>query len=130
MYQTNNAYNQYRTTAIQTASPGKLLLMLYDGLLLSLRQAADAIKTGKTAEAHRFLVKSQDIIDELIITLNMDYEISHNLIQLYDFWKDQLVQANIKKDVRLINDMTGLVGELREAWAAIIEPVQADAAAR
>lgn len=130
MFVTNNAYNQYRTTSIQTASPGKLLLMLYDGLVLSLRQAEEAIKAEKPAEAHRFLVKSQDIIDELIISLNMDYEISHNLLQLYDFWKDQLIQANIQKDVQMINIVKGLAGELRETWAAIIEPVQADAVVR
>lgn len=126
----NNAYNLYRTTAVQTASPGKLLLMLYDGLILSLKQAKEAIGAQKPAEAHRYLVKSQDIIDELIVTLNMDYEISTNLYQLYDFWKYQLIQANMKKDAALIDTVLPMVIELRETWSAVVESTRGEMAAK
>lgn len=125
-----NAYNQYRTTAIQTASPGRLLIMLYDGLLLSLKQAKEAIDAKNSGESHRYLVKAQDIVDELMISLNMDYEISHHLYQLYDFWKYQLVQANIKKDHQTIDSVLGLVAEMRETWASVVNPVQSEAAGK
>ncbi len=112
-----NAYNQYKTTSVQTADPGKLLLMLYDGLLLSLRKGKQAVEAGKLKEAHQNLIKAQDIVSELMSTLKMEYEISQNLFQLYDYWKRRLVEANVKKDTQIIDEVLSLVRELRAVWA-------------
>jgi flagellar protein FliS len=112
-----NAYNQYRTTAISTASPEKLLLMLYDGLTLSLKQAKLEIDRGDVQAIHNSLIKGQNIISELICTLNSDYEISANLSQLYDYMKWRLIAANLKKDSAIIDEVLGLVSELRSVWA-------------
>ncbi len=121
MYSTGvNAYNQYRTTAVQTARPGKLLLMLYDGLILSLKQARQCIEQGILSEAHHHLIKAQEIITELMCTLNMDYEISANLYQLYDYFKRRLIQANIRKDARVIDEVLSFVTELRDTWESVI----------
>jgi len=116
-----HAYNQYRTTAVQTARPGKLLLMLYDGLILSLKQARQCIEQGNHSEAHHCLIKAQDIITELMCTLNMDYEISASLYQLYDYFKARLIQANIRKDAQVIDEVQSFVTELRDTWASVIE---------
>lgn len=112
-----NAYNQYKTTSIQTADPGKLLLMLYDGLILFLKKGKQAIEANNLGEAHQYFINAQDIITELMSELKMDYEISQNLFQIYGYWKGRLVEANIKKDVKIIDEVLPLVKELRDTWA-------------
>lgn len=116
-----NAYDQYRVTAVQTASPGKLLLMLYDGLILALRQAKQALEKKDAAEAHRCLVKGQDIFSELMSTLNMDYEISGYLYKIYDYLKQRLIEANVRKEAGIIDEVLAFVTDLRNTWASIIE---------
>lgn len=116
-----NPYNQYRMTSVQTASPGKLLLMLYDDLVVGLKQAKQAIKEKRMGQAHTSLIHSQDILTELINTLNMDYEISENLYTLYDYQKQLLIQANIKKDAEIVEQMLDSVCDLRQTWAQAVE---------
>lgn len=121
------AYDQYRTLSVQTAGPGKLLMMLYDGLVLFLKQAGKAIASGQPQEAHNFLIKAQDIVTELSCTLNMDYEISKNLFQLYAYLKRRLVEANLKKDEQIVEEALSLATELRDTWAQVVEPEQTGA---
>lgn len=116
-----NPYNQYRATAVQTARPGKLLLMLYDGLVLSLKQAKQCIEEGVASEAHHHLIKAQEIVTELMCTLNMDYEIAHNLYQLYDYFKSRLIQANISKNAGIVEEVLSFVKELRDAWEEVVK---------
>jgi flagellar protein FliS len=131
MYSTGmKAYDQYRELAVQTANPGKLLLMLYDGLVLFLKQAGNAIESGSSQDAHNFLLKAQDIISELICTLNMDYEVSKNLFQLYDYLKRRLVEANLKKDKQIVEEVLSLATELRDTWAQVVEPTRAEVSSR
>ncbi len=112
-----NPYDQYRKTSVSTASPGKLLMMLYDGLMVFLKQAKQAVQDEKLEEAHTNLVKSQDILSELMGTLNMEIPLSENLYKLYDFQKEQLVKANMEKDPELIAQVIETVDELRQTWA-------------
>lgn len=112
----SNAYNQYKTTSIQTASPEKLLLMLYEGLLRFLGQALESLEARDYPEVNRLLKRSQDIIGELMATLNLDYEISHRLWALYDYFLQRLIEANVKKEPQPILEVRGLVSELQEAW--------------
>ena len=116
-----NPYNQYRMTSVQTANPEKLLLMLYDGLVVCLKQAKQAIEERKMDQAHTSLIKSQDIITELMNTLNMDYDISENLYKLYDYQRQQLIEANIKKDAEIIEQVLNFVSDLRQTWAQAVE---------
>ena len=116
-----NPYNQYRMTSVQTANPEKLLLMLYDGLVVCLKQTKQAIEERKMDQAHTSLIKSQDIITELMNTLNMDYDISENLYKLYDYQRQQLIEANIKKDAEIIEQVLNFVSDLRQTWAQAVE---------
>ncbi len=116
-----NPYNQYRMTSVQTANPEKLLLMLYDGLVVCLKQAKQAIEERKMDQAHTSLIKSQDIITELMNTLNMDYDISENLYKLYDYQRQQLIEANNKKDAEIIEQVLNFVSDLRQTWAQAVE---------
>ena len=116
-----NPYNQYRMTSVQTANPEKLLLMLYDGLVVCLKQAKQAVEEKKMDQAHTSLIQGQDIITELMNTLNMDYDISEGLYKLYDYQRQQLIEANIKKDAEIIDQVLTFTSDLRQTWAQAVE---------
>ncbi len=109
-------YANYRNSAVETASPGKLLLMLYNGAIRNLDRAVRAIADNDLESAHTMLVKTQDIIIEFMCTLNMDYEIAEKLLGLYEYMHQQLIKANINKDVEIIKEVQGFLVELRDVW--------------
>lgn len=115
------AYNNYKRATVETSSPGKLLLMLYDGAIKNIGEAKKAIAEKDINTAHQKLIKTQDIILELISSLNMDYEISNSLFSLYEYVHHQLVQANLKKDAVILDEVTGILTELRNTWAEAIK---------
>ncbi len=110
-------YDQYRKTTVETLSPAKLLLMLYDGALNSLRNAQKAIEEKDISQAHNQLIKAQDIIAELMATLNMEVPISRQLYALYDYIQRRLIEANINKDIAIIDEAYQFISELRDAFA-------------
>lgn len=110
------AYQQYRNSVVETASPGRLLLMLYDAAIRNLDTAHRAIEDQNTSQANDCLLKAQDILLELMSTLDMEYEIAKQLLSLYDFMYRQLIEANVKKDVELVDGVHGFLVELRDTW--------------
>lgn len=111
-----NVYNKYRNNVIMTASPQELTLMLYDGALKFCRQAIMAIEEDKIKEAHDYIVRVEDIIEEFQATLDKKYEISSNLELLYDYIYRRLVEANIQKDKDILEEVYGLIKEFRDTW--------------
>lgn len=109
---------------VQTASPGELTLMLYNGCIRALKQALAGIEAKDVASKHQHIIKAQNILEELQSTLNMDYEISSNLYSLYDFMQNQLIQANLHMDVEAVRTCIGLMNELRDAWAEAVKQVK------
>lgn len=106
---------------VETASQGRLIIMLYDGALKNLRNAQHCIQNKDINGAHRMLMKTQDIIRELNITLNMNAgEISQNLRNLYLYMLQLLVEANVTKDNKKVEEVIELLTTLKEAWDAII----------
>ncbi|UUZ91211.1 flagellar export chaperone FliS [Paenibacillus sp. P25] len=120
----NPAHNKYMTTQINTAHPGDLTLMLYNGCLKFMKQAVDNIGQKNYESKNENLKKAMDIIDELVITLNMNYEISHNLYALYQFMRSKLITGNMKMDTDSINDVIRLMTELRDTWAQALKQVK------
>ncbi|KPU44678.1 flagellar protein FliS [Oxobacter pfennigii] len=114
--QTSNAYQVYRDNEVLMASRGKLLVMLYEGAMKFLRYAQLSIDDKNYEEANKYFQKTQDIISELMVTLNMDFEVSKGLYSLYDYMKYRLVQANIKKDKEMIDEVYKMLSELKETW--------------
>ncbi|HMU75060.1 MAG TPA: flagellar export chaperone FliS [Elusimicrobiota bacterium] len=114
----NSAQKAYRCSDIETASPAKLVLALYDGALSALRRALADIGARRWAEAHRQIVKTQDILGELAGTLDFKSggEVAPNLFRLYDFMITHLVRANLTKDPALIEQVAALLGPLRDGW--------------
>ncbi len=119
------AYEQYRQMQIQTAKPEQLLLMLYDGAINFLKKARIAIEEKKIEEAHTSLIRAQDILTELMSSLNMDVgEIAMNLFRLYEYMHHRLVEANVNKDVKPVDEVLGLLQGLREAWEEAIKKLK------
>ena len=117
-----NPYDKYKQTEINTANQGKLIVMLYDGAIKFLNIALENITQPKTYDiANTNILKSQDIITELMLSVNLNEnsEIAHNLFNLYMYFKKRLLEANIKKDPGIINEVLRLLKELRDAWDKI-----------
>ncbi len=116
----------YRANAILTASPGQLVLMLYDGALKSLALARDAFE--RTDDPKRIetintqLLKAQAIISELQNGLNLEVggEFARTMHRLYDYHNRRLLEANIRKQVEPVIEVERLVRELRDAWAQML----------
>ena len=120
-----NPLRSYKETQIKTATPGKLILMLYDGAIRHLNQALQDMN-----EEHRryesisnCLIKAQDIIAELMISLDFERggEIAKSLFGLYVFMNRRLLDANIKKDRTSVEEVKNLLSELRSAWAEVAD---------
>ncbi|MDR9507290.1 flagellar export chaperone FliS [Brevibacillus agri] len=108
--------NAYLRNSIDTAQPAQLLIMLYDGAIKFAKLTIEAIKENKIAEAHNYNLRVQNIIEELMSTLNHDYEISKQLHSLYEFYLHLLITANMTKDIAPIQEFLAQFTELRNSW--------------
>ncbi|MDR3348874.1 MAG: flagellar export chaperone FliS [Acidaminococcales bacterium] len=106
----------YKQQQILTATPEKLILMLYNGCLKFMNSAAAAIGDKDIQAAHNACVKAQDIVSELMSVLNMDYPISKDLYRLYEYANHQLLQANLKKDAQYIANAKVVITNIRDGW--------------
>jgi flagellar protein FliS len=113
----SNPYQQYRQNTVNTSTPQELTLMLYNGLLKFLKLAQQGIEEKNIEKANNNIIKSQDIIIEFMSTLDMQYEISNGLYMLYDYMNRRLLEANIKKDKLIVEEVIGYAEELRDTWA-------------
>ncbi|QPQ37264.1 flagellar export chaperone FliS [Lysinibacillus sp. JNUCC-52] len=114
------AQNAYKQNSVTTASPGELTLMLYNGCLKFLNKAKLAIQDKNIQDKNTNLIKAQTIISELMATLNMDIEVSKNMLALYEYMNRRLVEANIQNDISIIEEVEGLVTEFRDTWKEVI----------
>ncbi len=114
------AQNAYKQNSVTTASPGELTLMLYNGCLKFLNKAKLAIQEKNIQDKNTNLIKAQAIISELMATLNMDIEVSKNMLALYEYMNRRLVEANIQNDISIIEEVEGLVTEFRDTWKEVI----------
>jgi flagellar secretion chaperone FliS len=111
-----NANEVYQNNQVTTAKPEELTLMLYNGCLRFLRQAQLAIEKKDLPKAHTFIIKTQDIVTELMVTLNMEFEISHSLLSLYEYMKRKLIEANLSKDIEILTEVQDMLLELKNTW--------------
>lgn len=123
----------YRSNAVLTASPGQLVLMLYDGALRAMAIAREACERPET-DVRRYeiintqLLKAQNIIAELQDTLNPDAgdgQFAHEMQRLYDYYQRKLVEANMRKDPGPIRQVERLLGEVRDAWSEMLRSQEA-----
>ncbi|MEO7414864.1 MAG: flagellar export chaperone FliS [Opitutaceae bacterium] len=121
----------YRANAVLTASPGQLVLMLYDGALKALGLAQQAFsepapEPRRIENINRHLLKAQAIITELQSGLNMDAggEFALTMNRLYEYHNSRLFEANLRKEIAPIIEVERLLRELRDAWSEMLNQNQ------
>lgn len=117
----NNPYAAYQQNSVTTASPGEVTLMLYNGCLKFIKQANLAIEKKQIEDKNTSIQKAQKIIKELMLTLNMDLEISKNLSVMYEYINHRLTEANVKNDESILKEVEGLVVEFRDTWKQVVQ---------
>jgi flagellar secretion chaperone FliS len=111
----------YRQQSILTATPGQLVVMLYDGCLRFLHQAAHAMRGGDMAGSNARLIRAEAIIDELHATLDLEQGgvVASRLQGIYVFCNRHLLEARSAQEPEMIEKVSELLAELRDAWAQI-----------
>lgn len=115
----SNAYSAYRNNTVLTSSPQELTLMLYNGAIKFCMQGKQAIKEKNIQEAHRLIMRAQDIIKELQITLDHKYPIAEELDRMYDFILYQLMEANMAKNPEHLDIAADFIREIRNTWVQV-----------
>lgn len=90
--------------------------MLYNGAIKFIHLAMQGIDERNIEKSHNAIIRTTDIITELNVTLNMNYEISKQLRALYDFINSHLIEANMKKDRKKLEEALEITTTLRDAW--------------
>lgn len=112
-----NAYNVYKNNSVNYASKDQLLLMLVDGAVKFAKIGRQAIIDKDVKKAHTNLMKTQEIFIELMVSLDMEQaEWTKDLMQIYTFIKDKLIEANMKKKVEIMDEILPLIEEVRDLW--------------
>jgi flagellar secretion chaperone FliS len=134
-----NPWKSYQQVATQTAPPGQLVLMLYEGAIRFLERAVGGFNLEDPAEFNQTIsnniLRAQDIIFELNVTLNIQDggELAMTLRQLYDYMGRQLTEANLRKAIEPLQEVVKRMTVLRDAWAQMLinqgQPAEVPAAA-
>ena len=114
----NNAYNAYKTNSVNYASKEQLLLMVVDGAVKFSKIAKQGIEEKDIKKAHENIIKTQNIFYELMATLDVEKggEWAENLMKIYDFIIQRLLEANIKKDVKIMEEIIPIIEDIRDTW--------------
>ena len=113
----NKAAYQYQQSSVFTATPEELTLMLYNGCIKAIRFAGVSVDEKNYEKANYYICKAEAIIRELRNTLDMKYEISENLYNLYTYFLNRLIEANVKKDNSILEEVLHFVEEIRDTWS-------------
>jgi flagellar secretion chaperone FliS len=111
------ARNTYTADAVQTVTPNQLLVMVFDGLVRHLDIAVAAIQQGDIAAVNERLTKSQALLFELEVSLDLTvWPEGASLKQLYGYLSDELVEANLTKDAARVTACRAIIAPLAETW--------------
>ena len=124
-----NYQNAYKKASVNTLDQTKLIIMLYDGAIKNASFAVEHMKSGQIEKVHECLIKTKNIVTELMATLNMDRggDIAKNLQSLYSYMFSQLIEANMNKKTEPVVVVIDLLKELRAAWTQINSKKKNDA---
>lgn len=117
----NNPYAAYKNNSVNTSTPGELTLMLYNGALKFIEQAKRAINEKNITEKNTAIQKAQAIVTELMITLDRSVPIAENMLVLYDYVNNRLIEANIHNNVERLDEATEIMTEFRDTWKEVIQ---------
>lgn len=116
-------HGAYQKVAVETASQGKLIVMLFNGAVQRTKQAERLVgEGGKPADIHNHLIRAQEIVAELRSALDLSQgEVAHNLNRIYRYIHDQLIQANLNKDPKIMAECIEHLETMRETWQEVYE---------
>jgi len=113
----SNGYNVYKTNSINYASKEQLLLMLVEGAVKFTKIARQAMMDKDIKKAHDYLKKTQNIFIELMVSLDVSKaDWTTSLLDVYEFIKNKLVEANLKKKVDIIDEILPLIESVNKLW--------------
>ena len=115
-------HKQYQRTQTETASPGELVVMMYKGAIKFLGAARQGLNSRDLEVTNRNLLRAQEIILELMISVDINVgPVARNLFDLYEFMHRHLVQANVRKDAKMVAEVEQLLRELVPAWEQAVQ---------
>lgn len=115
-----NLKEEYLRQSVMTATPSELLVMLYDGCIRNLKLAELAMEApADYMKVNERMVKAQKIISELIGSLDMSYEISTQLLPIYDYLLRTLRTMNVKKDLSQLPTVLEILKAQRDTWEQV-----------
>lgn len=122
----NKGYAAYANNKITTASPAELTLMLYDGAIKFCNIAITAIEEKDIDKSHQNIMKVENIIQEFQATLNHKYPVAKDFDNVYSYLMDRLIQANIKKDAEILQEVLGHLRTMRDTWKEVMRLAHAE----
>ncbi len=117
----NSGYSAYNTNRIMTATPAELTLMLYEGAIKFCNIAIIGVEENDVEKAHHNIVKVENIIGEFIATLNHKYPVAKDFENVYNYLMDSLIEANLKKDKEILEEVLGYLREMRDTWKEVMK---------
>lgn len=116
-----DAYAHYNNSKVLTASPAELTLMLYEGAIKFCNIAIIGVEENDIEKAHNNIVKVENIIGEFIATLNHKYPVAKDFENVYNYLMDSLIEANMKKDKEILEEVLGYLREMRDTWKEVMK---------
>ncbi len=115
-----SGYNAYQQNKIATATPAELTLMLYEGAIKFCNIAIMGIEQNDIEKTHNNIRRVEEIIVEFRTTLNFKYEVAKDFDNVYQYLYDRLVEANIKKDKEILEEVLGHLRGMRDTWKEVM----------
>lgn len=113
-------YAAYANSKIMTASPAELTLMLYEGAIKFCNIAIRGIEEKDIQKAHTNIIKVENIVTEFQVTLNHKYPVAKDFDAVYTYLKQRLVEANMKKDVEILEEVLEHLRTMRDTWKEVM----------
>ncbi|MEY8517260.1 flagellar export chaperone FliS [Lachnospiraceae bacterium 29-84] len=117
----NRGYDTYAKNKILTASPAELTLMLYEGAIKFCNIAIVAIEDKNVEKAHVNITKVENIIAEFLATLDHKYPVAKDFENVYNYLMERLVEANMKKDKEILEEVLTHLRTMRDTWKEVME---------
>ena len=123
----SNGYNVYKNNSVNYASKDQLLLMIVDGAVKFSKRAELAIQEKDIMKAHENLIKTQDIFIELMASLDRNAgDWAEQLFKVYRFIHDKLIEVNLKKDLKVLQEVIPLIEDVRNLWYETYEKAKVE----
>lgn len=119
-------YAAYANNKVMTATPGELTLMLYEGAIKFCNLAIEAMRKNELEKTHMNIVKVENIIMEFQATLKHEYPVAKDFDQVYSYIMQRLVDANIKKDPEILEEVLGHLRTMRDTWKEVMRTAYAE----